>query len=1020
MKKIFLFISFIFLFAVCKSQTTYPISQNLGADSTLILNKGGLSISKNVTGIPPYQAPFLQIGNRNNTQASVNYNYGLLLSQNLNNLAANGGMYGMYSLLDATSTNVPAFVVGGHFEADGEANLGSVEGVAGVASLQNSSGSATLTGNLRGSYISTTTSGAGTKTIPNAFGVWLPQIYTGGAATITNNYGILIDKNSTIGVGNFSAATITNDYGLYISNATNGNITNKYGLYLENFGTSQYSIYSAGGKVRFANLLAAPSTDTTTYKPLGVNASGDLANMATWAGGGGVAGWGLSLNTISGGLNLIGTANNRSMDFYSNGIKRGRLDSLGVFNIDTAIRFNPVTYILNNPPQKLPFISFGGVHNYNNPTQRDTLYKSTTLRIVDYGNDSTYAGFGFSEGDSWAEKGIFTVIPQNYGSAFYTIQNNGQRKVALALYISDIYDIQSYRSINIKYDNVFRPTTNPHLYIGNVTQGLNQPDGLGGVINALRLSYDGAGGTGRTYINGGTDGPGSNKYPLIIANDSMAINFGAERLDGGLGSMLWTGAAVGQLRINYSSNPGNSYKLVTGGGMWNDFTGSNLSWTFGGDATGDMYYRNSSGFVVRLPIGATTQTLHVVGGVPKWVDTLASSGGTSLTVNTTPIVSGNINDILFQNTSSTLGEDNNFRWITPGLLEGASGSATYNATPYYISLGNRWGDRGNGATEAYATTKLRILDGGTFATTYGIGVNLNAPDGGMFFTVPTGQYLSFNIGSIQILKFTDDANAINLSKSLGINYNATTNPLPTLKIGNLSVSATSALRLSSDVGSGKSYIDGRNDAGTKYNLIIGNDGSDIVIGTDGSGANAAYWDNVNHRLRLNTTNQGAYLLQIAGDVWQQGKYNIAGATSGLVTLQTAAAAGTWSLTLPTSGGTANYFLSTDGTGITSWADPNAISGSIAVINDTDYTVAAGVKYVTYRTMTAGRTVTVPAAASNSGRAIYVKNGGNGAFGISFSLTIRVNTVVNLGTLGQGNSVLIVSDGTDWWAIMQGT
>jgi|GEM_PF-811995 len=35
-------------------------------------------------------------------------------------------------------------------------------------------------------------------------------------------------------------------------------------------------------------------------------------------------------------------------------------------------------------------------------------------------------------------------------------------------------------------------------------------------------------------------------------------------------------------------------------------------------ATGDLYYRNSSGYFTRLPIGSTSQTLQVTGGVPVW------------------------------------------------------------------------------------------------------------------------------------------------------------------------------------------------------------------------------------------------------------------------------------------------------------------------------------------------------------------------------------------------------------------
>ena len=50
-----------------------------------------------------------------------------------------------------------------------------------------------------------------------------------------------------------------------------------------------------------------------------------------------------------------------------------------------------------------------------------------------------------------------------------------------------------------------------------------------------------------------------------------------------------------------------------------------------------------------------------------------------------------------------------------------------------------------------------------------------------------------------------------------------------------------------------------------------------------------------------------------------GAVTLAGSTSGVVTIQPAAAAGTWTLTLPTDDGTAGQVLQTDGAGVTSWA-----------------------------------------------------------------------------------------------------
>ncbi len=46
-------------------------------------------------------------------------------------------------------------------------------------------------------------------------------------------------------------------------------------------------------------------------------------------------------------------------------------------------------------------------------------------------------------------------------------------------------------------------------------------------------------------------------------------------------------------------------------------------------ATGDIYYRNSSGMFVRLVIGSSTDVLTVSGGLPTWA--AAPGGGSGLT-----------------------------------------------------------------------------------------------------------------------------------------------------------------------------------------------------------------------------------------------------------------------------------------------------------------------------------------------------------------------------------------------------
>lgn len=53
-----------------------------------------------------------------------------------------------------------------------------------------------------------------------------------------------------------------------------------------------------------------------------------------------------------------------------------------------------------------------------------------------------------------------------------------------------------------------------------------------------------------------------------------------------------------------------------------------FAFVLGGDATGDIYYRNSSGLLARLGIGNTGQVLSVAGGIPAWANQSALSWNT--------------------------------------------------------------------------------------------------------------------------------------------------------------------------------------------------------------------------------------------------------------------------------------------------------------------------------------------------------------------------------------------------------
>jgi uncharacterized Zn-binding protein involved in type VI secretion len=82
-----------------------------------------------------------------------------------------------------------------------------------------------------------------------------------------------------------------------------------------------------------------------------------------------------------------------------------------------------------------------------------------------------------------------------------------------------------------------------------------------------------------------------------------------------------------------------------------------------------------------------------------------------------------------------------------------------------------------------------------------------------------------------------------------------------------------------------------------------------------------------------------------------------GSTSGTVTVQPAAAAGTWTLTLPTTSGSANQALHTDGTGVASWASDVASNTAITASGATNKIVQYDTKGLVLSGVTAGNSAT---------------------------------------------------------------
>jgi hypothetical protein len=128
-----------------------------------------------------------------------------------------------------------------------------------------------------------------------------------------------------------------------------------------------------------------------------------------------------------------------------------------------------------------------------------------------------------------------------------------------------------------------------------------------------------------------------------------------------------------------------------------------------------------------------------------------------------------------------------------------------------------------------------------------------------------------------------------------------------------------------------------------------------------------------------------------------GRINLSGNTSGTVTVQPQAAAGTWTFRLPNSAGTSGQVLQTDGTGITSWATvaggggtPGGPSASIQFNNAGAFGGSANATLDSSGNITAAGTVTANAATVSPGNLVM----GSGALAQSAtSGFIYTNTMV---------------------------
>lgn len=132
---------------------------------------------------------------------------------------------------------------------------------------------------------------------------------------------------------------------------------------------------------------------------------------------------------------------------------------------------------------------------------------------------------------------------------------------------------------------------------------------------------------GKEHYNDGTDNPVNGGHQTItIRPGTASANTAPLKFTSGT---LLTTPEVGAVefatnRLYYTQTTGPTRMTIL---AVDDTSG----------ASGDLYYRNSTGDLVRLPVGTNSQVLTVSSGVPTWA--AASGGGTGLTQQQIMVIS---------------------------------------------------------------------------------------------------------------------------------------------------------------------------------------------------------------------------------------------------------------------------------------------------------------------------------------------------------------------------------------------
>ncbi len=316
------------------------------------------------------------------------------------------------------------------------------------------------------------------------------------------------------------------------------------------------------------------------------------------------------------------------------------------------------------------------------------------------------------------------------------------------------------------------------------------------------------------------------------------------------------------------------------------------------------------------------------GTTKKWLEIGSGGGGSGITIGSTTITSGTNTRVLFNN-SGVVGE-----YSISGTVNVAMTTSPLFTTPRLSSTsttGYVWtatDASGNGSFQAIPADNLIVQRAGevsgSIQTWYSSGDSLyledikgstyinalKSADSTIIISLIAADYGDITVGAstwtidndvVTFAKFQNIAQARLLGR-----YTASTGDMQEISLGS---------GLSLDAGTGVLSSTGGGDV-TKVGTPVNNQ---LGVWT----GNGTIEGDANLTFASSTLNIG-----VAGSA--TGILTLSGVTSGIVTIQPASVAGTYTLTLPIDDGTASQFLQTNGAGVLSWSTP-AGSGDVVKV-----------------------------------------------------------------------------------------